>query len=286
MVLHAKHAADNGYQSVIVATEDTDVFVLLLSFAKDIPAALYQKRGTKTRTQFLDISQLRLSLGDDICRALIGFHAFSGCDTVSAFVGRGKLGPLNRMRSNKVFLETFTSLGNTWDFSTETFGNLQHFTCLMYAPTTKTVVVNQLRHDLFFAKRGEVESNHLPPCEDTLTKHAMRANYQAGVWKRCLEKQPTIPDPEGHGWKKDETGILGLDWMEGKPAPDAVIEMMACQCKRVCKEGECVCLDKRLKCTPMCKLQECGNMRVDDVEVTVDIELNDDDDDDNDDDDD
>lgn len=104
-----------------------------------------------------------------------------------------------------------------WDFSTETFGNLQHFTCLMYAPTTKTVVVNQLRHDLFFAKRGVVESNHLPPCEDTLTKHAMRANYQAGVCKRCLEKQPTIPDPEGHGWKKDETGILGLAWMEGKP---------------------------------------------------------------------
>ena len=56
LILHAKHAADTGYQTVIVISEDTDVFVLLLSFAKDIPPTLYQKRGTKTRTQFVDIS--------------------------------------------------------------------------------------------------------------------------------------------------------------------------------------------------------------------------------------
>ena len=280
LLLHAKHAADSGYRTVIVVSEDTDVFVLLLSFAKDIAASLYQKRGTKTRTQFMNISQLRLALGDVVCGALIGFHAFSGCDSVSAFVGRGKLGPLAKMKSNNVFLETFTNLGNTWEFSAETFEILQHFTCLMYAPSTKTVMVNQLRYELFFAKRGQVESHLLPPCEVTLNKHVGRANYQAGVWKRSLEKQPVIPDPEGHGWKRDESGILGIDWMEGMPAPDAVLEMMACRCKRVCKEGECVCLDKGLKCTPMCKLQNCGNMRDEEVETTVDFESDDDEDDD------
>ena len=30
-------------------------------------------------------------LGDAKCKALLGVHAFSGCDTVSAFGGRGKL---------------------------------------------------------------------------------------------------------------------------------------------------------------------------------------------------
>ena len=286
LLLHAKHAADSGYRNIIVVSEDTDVFVLLLSFAKDISAALYQKRGTKTRTQFTNISQLRVALGDVVCGALIGFHAFSGCDAVSAFVGRGKIGPLGRMKSNNVFLDTFTSLGDTWEFSAETFRILQHFTCLMYAPTTKTVLVNELRYELFLAKRGRVESHLLPPCEGTLKKHVSRANYQAGVWKQSLEKQPVVPDPEGHGWNRDESGILGIDWMEGMAAPDAVLEMMACQCKRVCKEGECVCLDKGLKCTPMCNLQNCGNMR-DEVEdeMTVDIESDYDDDNDDDDDD-
>ena len=45
----AKHASDQGYMSGIVVSEDTDVFVLLIAFAKEIPASLYQKRGTSTR---------------------------------------------------------------------------------------------------------------------------------------------------------------------------------------------------------------------------------------------
>jgi len=63
LLLHAKHAADSGYRNIIVVSEDTDVFVLLLSFAKDISAALYQKRGTKTRTQFTNISRPLLGKG-------------------------------------------------------------------------------------------------------------------------------------------------------------------------------------------------------------------------------
>ena len=75
----------------------------------------------------------------------------------------------------------------------------------MYASSTKTVQINQLRYEVFFAKRGEIESNLLPPCKDSLTKHALRANYQAGIWKRSLEIKSVIPDPEGNGWVKDDS---------------------------------------------------------------------------------
>ena len=34
ILLHAKHASDQGYTSVIVVSEDTDEFVLLIAFAK------------------------------------------------------------------------------------------------------------------------------------------------------------------------------------------------------------------------------------------------------------
>ena len=66
ILLHAKHASDQGYTSVIVVSEDTDVFVLLIAFAKDIPASLYQKRGTSTRVRYLDIGKLRAVLGDKL----------------------------------------------------------------------------------------------------------------------------------------------------------------------------------------------------------------------------
>ena len=58
-----KHASDHGYKSVVVVSEDTDVYVLCIAFAKDIKGSFYQKRGTKTRTRYLDIKQVRAVTG-------------------------------------------------------------------------------------------------------------------------------------------------------------------------------------------------------------------------------
>ena len=66
------------------------MFVLLIAFAKEIPASLYQK----TRVRYMDIRKLRAVLGDKLSQALIALHAFTGCDTVSTLAGRGKTGPL------------------------------------------------------------------------------------------------------------------------------------------------------------------------------------------------
>ena len=89
LLLHALHAAECGYKSVVITAEDTDILILCLGVSNIIPCPLYQKCGTKNRTRFLDISKLKHALGDSICNALIGMHAFTGCDTVSAFAGRG-----------------------------------------------------------------------------------------------------------------------------------------------------------------------------------------------------
>ena len=106
ILLHAKHASDQGYTSVIVVSEDTDVFVL-------VPASLYQKRGTSTRVRYMDIRKLRAVLGDKLSQALIAFHAFTGCDTVSASVGRGKTGLLKQLKKNEVAIDAFVQLGTS-----------------------------------------------------------------------------------------------------------------------------------------------------------------------------
>ena len=115
IVLHAKHASDQGYTSVIVVSEDTDMFVLLIAFAKEIPASLYQKRGTSTSVRYMDIRKLRAVLGDKLSQALIAFHAFTGCDTVSAFAGRGKTGPLKQLKKDEVAIDAFVQLGTSWN---------------------------------------------------------------------------------------------------------------------------------------------------------------------------
>ena len=98
IILHAAHAAGVGYSAVVVTADDTDVIVLCLAFSPDISCPLFQKCGTNNRVRYIDINKLRQGLIYDVCNSLIGMHAYTGCDTVSAFAGRVKLGALTLMR--------------------------------------------------------------------------------------------------------------------------------------------------------------------------------------------
>ncbi|KAG1676029.1 Methyltransferase-like protein 23 [Nymphon striatum] len=40
----------------------------------------------------------------------------------------------------------------------------------------------------------------LPPCQDALRYHTMRANYQTAICRIALVVNPIVPSPEGHGW--------------------------------------------------------------------------------------
>lgn len=169
--------------------------VLCLGFQKEITCPVYQKCWTQNRTRFVDISKLASSLGDSICDSLIGLHAFTGCDTVSAFAGRGKLNALKMMRKNSSHQVTFSQLGQSWNVSAELCQKIEQFTSRMYVANTSTrLALPALR----CTKRGEVESSQLPPCRDCLFLHVQRANYQAGVWKCCLQANPVVPNPTEH----------------------------------------------------------------------------------------
>ena len=56
LILHAPRAARSGYnKAVVVASEDTDVFLLCLAFKGFISASLYVKCRTQTRTRYISI---------------------------------------------------------------------------------------------------------------------------------------------------------------------------------------------------------------------------------------
>ncbi|KAG0716309.1 hypothetical protein GWK47_009996 [Chionoecetes opilio] len=267
LLLHALHAAESGYKSVIITAEDTDVMVLCLGMCHKIPSHLFQKCGTKNRTRFLDITTLSRTLGGSVCDSLIRMHAFTGCDTVSAFAGRGKMTALKQVKMDKTYQDAFHELGRSWEVSPELFEKLQEITCHMYLPSTHTTEVNKLRYELFCARRGEVESSQLPPCEDCLFMHALRANYQAAIWRRSLQSQPFVANPTDCGWMTDEDGKLAVNWMRGSPAPDAVMQLLSCKCVRSCELPKCTCLSNGLKCTDMCRLQTCQNKAIEEEPV-------------------
>ena len=89
-------------------------------------------------------------------------------------------------------------------------------------------------------------------------KHALKANYQAGIWRRCLEQDTHIPNPVGREWTLDG-GQLDVHWMNGQPAPQAILDMLACNCTRTCQLPSGDCMPNGLKCTDICKLLHCEN---------------------------
>ncbi|KAK3730447.1 hypothetical protein QZH41_012641 [Actinostola sp. cb2023] len=123
--------------------------------------------------------------------------------------------------------------------------------------------INQCRYAVFCAKKGEAEPHQLPPCRDYLHKHCQRANYQAVVWKNSPLNNEE-PSPVGKGWVLESDESSQCQWLEiqsmsGMSAPRAVIELMACTCKRLCDSNTCDCILNGLKCSNLCRLTTCSN---------------------------
>ena len=89
-VFHALKGAQSGHRSTIIKSSDTDVEVLALHHSAEIPARLYLCSGTLHHERFVDVCAISENLGNDICKALVGVHSLTGCDTTIAFVGKGK----------------------------------------------------------------------------------------------------------------------------------------------------------------------------------------------------
>ena len=111
LLLHAAHIAQFQYEYIIVHSEDTDVRLLCIAFASQIAVPMYQKCKSSTRTTYIDITSASLIQGESVSKALPGYHAYTGCDSVSCFAGRGKLSGLKLLKCNEAYQSLFTKLG-------------------------------------------------------------------------------------------------------------------------------------------------------------------------------
>jgi len=260
ILLHVQHAGTCNFPNVVVAADDTDVLMMLLANSSRINTNIYLKSGTSGKIKIVHINQVVKSLGRPVCEALPGMHAFTGCDSVSAFAGKGKIKAFKLVSQSDTYQHTFRQVGQYWKVSEDLHMKLEEFTCALYgAPGSSDI--NACRYRLFCAKKGELESTQLPPCRDCLRKHTLRANYQAAIWRRCLQATVDVPTPNGNGWimtKTEEGDDIEPDWIQGLPAPLAVLELLSCNCKSTCS-ADCPCIVNGLKCTDMCRLKDCNN---------------------------
>jgi hypothetical protein len=228
------------------------------------------KKGTGTKTRIIEIAAIvnslekQLSPGIDIqcfVKALIGVHAITGCDTTSAFSGKGKCKAVKLVTHNQAYVRAMSKIGEEWVVSEETLKDTEALICQLYGKKCQSV--DLLRYEMHCAKGGKVDPQALPPCLSSLRLHVTRANFQAAIWRRATIPCPEIPSPQGHGWEVDnESNEVKFVWLGSKPAPEEVLELLSCTCKRTCTLRDCCCLKAGLKCTDLCSTQ-CDNMVTD-----------------------
>ena len=230
MLLHAQHASLHGFQKIVINTPDTDVFIITLSCLSPITSDLFLQTGKRDKRRIINLQAIKESLDgeipeteeysiDDFMSALPGLHSFTGCDSTSAFSGKGKVKALKLMINSARFVTLFQHLGTSWDLEEEINKELEIFTCRLYGSSLDNI--NDVRYKVYCGKRGKVALSELPPCRNTLSLHNKRANYQCRIWRLCLEANPEIENPNQHGWI-EEGDDLCINWMDCQPAPDSV----------------------------------------------------------------
>ena len=171
MMLHLAHISQYDFSCAVIASIDADVTFLCLTNDHKFPMPLFQKGCSEAKMKYVDIASIRNVLRRNVCEALPGMHAITGCDTVSSFAGKGKLSAFQFVKKKVSFQELFARFGLSWEFSDADVTNLQIFTCSLYGAKKCKSDVNTLRYQLFCSKQANVEGHKLPLCADCLYKH-------------------------------------------------------------------------------------------------------------------
>jgi len=250
LLLHVSDAVQKGSTKVTIRTVDTDVVVLAVAaFLKIKPEEMWIALGAGVSFRYIGVHKVVGKLDPRTCATLPVFHAITGCDTVSAFGGRGKKTAWDTWTALPEVTEAFEELSRVPGAVSELSMSLvERFVVLMYDRTSDTMEVNEARKQLFTQKSRTLEN--IPPTQAALRQHIMRATYQANIWNQALVPDPELASPSDWGWVKDATGWQPL-WTTLPEASQSCYELIHCGCKQGCT-GRCKCNKAALMCTALC----------------------------------
>jgi len=148
---HVRDALDKGGRSVFVCTVDTDVLVILIAQFHTLSSiwsglSFWVAFGMGKNFQLLSVNTICEYLGKQKCCALPFFQAFTGCDTTSAFLGKGKKSAWEAWKAYPEATEAFHFVNNSLllplQINTPAFDVLQHFLVKLYDRTSLATNVN------------------------------------------------------------------------------------------------------------------------------------------------
>ena len=92
--------------------------------------------------------------------------------------------------------------------------------------------------------------------------HTSRAYYMCVVWKSSKEPCPVLPPATNYYWELTD-GKLNPVLCTNSPGPEALPELLSCNCKSGCQKRYCICNKNSLLCTEICGCRDnCKIFRV------------------------
>ncbi|KAJ8372700.1 hypothetical protein AAFF_G00277690 [Aldrovandia affinis] len=251
--VHARHATEAGSKVIMVKASDTDVVIIAVSVLQALQELglqqLWVAFGQGQHLRWVPVHDLCCTLAEK-SKGMLFFHAFTGCDVVSAFRGKGK-----------------KSAWQTWDVCDEASGvfsklsqyppvvddedlkTLEKFVVMMYDRSSTAEGVDDARLDMFARKQRPYEA--IPPTRSALKQHVKRAAYQAGcIWSQSTVRQPETQTPANWGWTK-KGDLWQIVWTELPPIAESCQQLTKCGCKSECC-SRCKCYCFGLTCTALC----------------------------------
>jgi hypothetical protein len=71
------------------------------------------------------------------------------------------------------------------------------------------------------------------------------------IWWHDDSAQPNLPSPAGYGWELEDDDFIPTP-TPLPPAPDAIIQLVKCGCKKTNCLSHCSCRLHNLACTELC----------------------------------
>ena len=88
IILHLMHASSQGHEKAFIRTVDSDIVVLAVAFFVQLRLKeLYVGFGSGKHYRIIAVHNIHSQLGLSKSSALLLFHALTGCDTTSQFLG-------------------------------------------------------------------------------------------------------------------------------------------------------------------------------------------------------
>ena len=250
--------SESDLNHIQIKSDDTDIFLLLLYYFHNQTPNI-QISMKKFDGCVIDINKTA-EKWERMCPNLLAIHALTGCDSTSYPYNKGKLQAIKIL--DKYSDIGLGLIGEISSSKQDVIDVGKTFFAHLYG-SNESSTMNSLRHKIFLSSKSAPEIKTLPPTDEALTYHILRAHVQVLLWKSAMDISPPSLVITDWGWEREYDCLIPIIGVKEVAPPD-LLKIVACGCstQRPCSRNSCSCKSAGVSCTTFCKClanQNCEN---------------------------